>query len=62
MPIPNEATKEVIAFKRITRQLLRYYGLHYALDNRMSVSPERDLISRSRDFRRDMVSIVAFQS
>jgi len=26
------------------------------LANRMSASPERDLISRSRDFRRDMVS------
>ena len=59
MPIPNEATKEVKAFKSITRQLLRYYVLHYALINRMSTSPERDLISRSRDFRRDMVSIVA---
>jgi len=32
MPIPNEATKEVKAFKSITRQLLRYYVLNYALD------------------------------
>jgi hypothetical protein len=30
---------------------------HYTLlANKMSAAPERDLISRSRDFRRDMVS------
>jgi hypothetical protein len=32
------------------------HKLHSVLAYRMSATPERDLISRSRDFRRDMVS------
>jgi hypothetical protein len=53
MPIPY---KGGIGMQRLKFGLHPTHKLQSILAYRMSATPERDLISRSRDFRRDMVS------
>jgi hypothetical protein len=54
MPIPY---KGGIGMQRLKFGLHPTHKLHSILANKMSAAPERDLISRSREFRRDMVSL-----